>query len=155
MMSPAVRSQRADVSLVVLAPAILSSWVCSSSGAFLQHPPFGTYKLWRAEQSPARVSWINDCCDDIQALISYGEIKQTSYGIPPPTCYMVVQLISRANACRRFEIYTVYIKWRYIKLFLSFSFLLVYLMWNSWSHFVCKCCCSVALTVASAITGQT
>jgi len=33
----------------------------------------------------------------VQALISYGEISK---GIPLPTCYVVVQLISRANACR-------------------------------------------------------
>jgi len=37
--------------------------MCSSSGAFLQQPLFGAYKLWRAEQSPG-VSWINDCCDN-------------------------------------------------------------------------------------------
>jgi len=77
----------------------LSSCICSSSGAFLQQPLFGAYKFWRIEQSPG-VSWINDCCDDVQALISYGETKQTSIGIPPPTCYMVVQLISWANVCR-------------------------------------------------------
>ena len=82
---------------LLLGLAILSSCVCSSSGAFLQQPLFGKYKLWHAEQSPAQVSWINDCCDDVQA---YGETKQTSKGIPPPTCYVVVQLISRANACR-------------------------------------------------------
>jgi len=51
---------------LLLGLAILSSCVCSSSGAFLQQPLFGAYKLWRAEQSPAWVSWINDCCDDVQ-----------------------------------------------------------------------------------------
>jgi len=71
-------------SRLLLSLAILSSCICSSSGAFLQQPLFGAYKLWRAEQSPG-VSWINDCCDDLQALISYGETKQTSKGIPPPS----------------------------------------------------------------------
>ena len=101
--STAVRRQHADVSLVVpSAPRprdSLYSCVSSSSGAFLQQPPFGTYKLWCAKQSPG-VSWINGCCDDVQVLISYGKKKQTSNGIPPPTYYVVVQLISRANACR-------------------------------------------------------
>ena len=85
---------------LLLGFAILSSCVCSSSGAFLLQPLFGAYKLWCAEQSPAPVSWINDCCDDVQTLISYGETNQTSKGIPPPTYYVVVQLISRADACR-------------------------------------------------------
>jgi len=71
-------------SCLLLGLTILSSCVCSSSGTFLQQPLFGTYKLWRAEQSHG-VSRINDCCDDIQALISYGETKQTSKGIPPPS----------------------------------------------------------------------
>ena len=69
--------------------AILFSCVCIPS----------TATVWRAEQLPG-VSWLNDCCDDVQALISYGETKQTSKGIPPPPCYVVVQLISRENSCR-------------------------------------------------------
>ena len=94
MMSPAVRHQRGHVLLVV--PSAL--WPRDPLQMRLQ-PLFGAYTLWRAKQSPG-VSWINDCCDDVQVLISYGETKQTSKGIPPPTCYVVVQLISRANACR-------------------------------------------------------
>ena len=38
-------------SRLLLGLAILSSCVCSSSGAFLQQPLFGAYKLWHAEQS--------------------------------------------------------------------------------------------------------
>ena len=66
MMSPAVHRQRADSltfcwwSRLLLGLAIVSRCVCSSSGAFVQQPLFGAYKLWRAEQSPARVSGIVD-----------------------------------------------------------------------------------------------
>jgi len=60
-MSPAVRRQGVDSltfrwwSRLLLGLAILSSCVCSSSGAFLQPPLFDAYKLWRAEQSPGIV----------------------------------------------------------------------------------------------------
>jgi len=73
-------------SRLLLGLAILSSCVCSSNGAFLQQPLSGAYKLWRTKQSPG-VSWINDCCDDVQVLLSYGETKQTSKGIPPSACF--------------------------------------------------------------------
>ena len=67
--------------------------VHSSNSHCLAHTSFGAL-------NSRRILWINDCCNDVQALISYGETKQTSKGIPPPTCYVVVQLISRANACQ-------------------------------------------------------
>jgi len=102
MMSPAVRRQRADVSLVVLsAPRprdplqlhLQQQWCI---------PPTAT--VWRiqalARRTVARGIVDQRLLDDVQALISYGETKQTSKGIPPPTCYVVVQLISRANAFR-------------------------------------------------------
>jgi len=44
---------------------------------------------------------INDCCDNQRTgAHQLQRDKQTSKGIPPPTCYMVVQLINRANSCR-------------------------------------------------------
>jgi len=51
-----VRRQRSDSLFrwwfcLLLGFAILSSCVCSSSGAFLQQPLVGAYKLWRAEQT--------------------------------------------------------------------------------------------------------
>jgi len=79
MKSPAVRRQCADISF--LAPSaprprdplqlrLQQQWCI---------PPTAT--VWRiqtlARRTVAGVSWINDCCDDIQALISYGETMQT------------------------------------------------------------------------------
>ena len=102
MMSPAVVRQCADVLLVVpsaprprdrLQLRLQQQWCI---------PPTAT--VWRIQalvrRTVAQVLWINDCCNDVQALISYGETKQTSKGIPPPTCYVVVQLISQANSKR-------------------------------------------------------
>ena len=61
--------------------------------------------LARRTVSRGGLSWINDCCDDVQALISYCETKQTSNGIlPPSACFtrrvrLLLIIISRYHIC--------------------------------------------------------
>ena len=92
---------------LLLGLAILSSCICSSSGAFLQQPLFGAYKLWRAE--PSRQGYRGSVasvasCDDVQAMYRRSSVaerqsrhQKASHRRP---CYVTVQLISWANACR-------------------------------------------------------
>ena len=105
MRSPAVRRQCADVfasgpicssasrfSVAAAAAAV----VHSSNSHCLVHTSFGTPNSCPGYRGSTTVATTYRR----SSLISYGETKQTSKSMPPPTYYVVVQLISRANACR-------------------------------------------------------